>query len=77
MLVRGKEDAAEGTDAENLGLRVDMVVLLKLVNTLLLVSLSRFNVRPLDPLLSWSAIFRCCGVKATHSNLTFSLLRFQ
>ena len=76
MLIRGEEDATEGANAENFSLRVDMVVLLKLMHTLLLVALTRLNIRPLDSLLSWSAFFRSCGVKATHSNLKF-LLRFQ
>ena len=76
MLVRGEEDTSEGANAENLRLRVDMVVLLKLMHTLLLVSLTRLNIRSLDSLLSWSAFFSSCGVKATHSNLTV-LLRFQ
>ena len=79
MLVRGEEDASKGTNAENLRLRVDMVVLLKLMHTLLLISLSRLDIRSLDSLLGRSAVFRCCGVKATHSNLNYNclLLRFQ
>ena len=76
MLVRGEEDTTEGANTENFRLGVDMVVLLKLMHTLLLVALTRLNIRPLDSLLSWSAFFRSCGVKATHSNLTV-LLRFQ
>ena len=71
MLVRGEEDTTEGANAENLRLRVDMVVLLKLMHTLLLVSFTRLNIRSLDSLLGRSAFFSSCGVKATHSNLTF------
>ena len=36
MLVRGEEDTSEGANTENFGLRVDLVVLLKLCNALLL-----------------------------------------
>ena len=36
MLIRGEEDTSEGANTENFCLRVDLVVLLKLCNALLL-----------------------------------------
>ena len=40
MLVRCEENTAKGANAENFSLRVDMVVLLKLMNSLLLIALT-------------------------------------
>ena len=43
-LVLSAEDAAESTDAQNLGIWVNMVILLKLVDTLLLISFTDFDI---------------------------------
>ena len=43
MLVHRLKDSSEGTDAQNFRLRVNMIVLLQLMNSLLLVSLPGFE----------------------------------
>ena len=43
-LILSAEDTSESTNAQHLGIGVDMVILLKLVNTLLLISFSDFDI---------------------------------
>ena len=43
-LILSAEDTSKCTNTEHLGIRVDMVILLKLVNTLLLISFSDFDI---------------------------------
>ena len=66
MLIRGQEDATEGSNAEYLCLRVDMVILFELMHTLLFVALTCINLDSLDPSLSRSTVLRLCGVEAAH-----------
>ena len=48
MLVGGEEYSAKGTDSEDLGLGVNVVVLLELVHALLLVALVGLDLTTLD-----------------------------
>ena len=74
MLIRGQKDAAEGANTEHLCLRVNVVILFKLMHTLLFITLTRLNIRSLDSSLGRSAVLGLCGVEAAHSNKDF---RFQ